>query len=704
MSDLWAQYFEPIAKLGWEVREGQAKLGNAIIRTLDHGGTLVGQAECGTGKSLAALIPIIMKIRQAKIKGDTYRAVISTETLTLQRQLDLKDLPFLLKKYGGFTYKKLMGRSNYVCFNHAREESIGNPGTAQLYNALDKKRHSLGAGEKEDAERVLGRKIPADDWSRISGSSEYCSDADCSIEECFSSLAREQALSADIVVANHMILAIDFELKQTTSPEGMLGPLNAIVVDEAHKLEEVLSNQWTTKYTGFEVSEHLERLIAGMFVGKNVLPESRDYRLSASSIQTNVEEFFKITRQFFTAIEEKNGRKWDGSENAFCMQFVARPDDNLRNLMLQYEAMGPAVFKSILDVENDYSLYLFKVLEELVDSGGSKTEKQTVRKARTSLKFLTQMAFALNQAMESKDGIVRSNGMVSGMTVTGWEAKSGALGMSIQSIPIDLSEEASKIWKSVTSSVIISATLEDLSSSDKNFKYFKRSLGIPESREIRVESPFTMARQQLVYVSDKKYEPEEGTVFSVEEIVDSVNASNGRALILFTSRRDLDMANQMLLQYKVAGRFPYIMYVQTPEADKAKLVDDFKGNTASVLLGLKSMFTGIDIPGDSLSNVIICRFPLARFSVECKMKITYWRSQGFPNWYERDSLTVFQQAAGRLIRSEECIGVVSILDQRVSTAGTNVFKTASKGISALGSRVTINMNDVHQHLGALSEV
>ena len=110
------------------------------------------------------------------------------------------------------------------------------------------------------------------------------------------------------------------------------------------------------------------------------------------------------------------------------------------------------------------------------------------------------------------------------------------------------------------------------------------------------------------------------------------------------------------------------------------------------------MFTGIDIPGESLSQVIICRWPLPRFSTETRMKMDYWRKVGFPKWYERESLTVFQQAAGRLIRSDKCIGVVSLIDQRAYDVKENVYKTARLGVKALGSRVTHDPTDITKHL------
>lgn len=706
MAETWAEQFAPIAQRGWDIRPEQEKLGNAIIKTITYGGTLVGEAPCGTGKSLASLIPIIKNIQAHKPESN-YRAVISTETLTLQRQLVTKDLPFLQEVYGSFTYKKLMGRSNYLCFNRAKDEAVGDP-TGQrerLRLKIDSKRQSLTTGEKEDVERALGRPMTIEEWARLSGSSDYCADNKCSEDECFSSKARVEALQADIVVVNHKILAIDHDMKQKTgsfgtNPDGMLGEINAIVVDEAHKLEDVLSEQWSEKYTEYEITDHINRLVAAVDMANMYNKGKKDFTDRLSDELLN---FLMVTKKFFMAIEERYSREWDGSENPFCMQFIDHPSDNLRELMNTFETTGPALMDLILESEESMSKFFRDSIEIMSDQSVANKFKTVVRKGKTSMNFLATFAKIIGGAMESKDGVVRTNGFTYGVTVNGWTSRrTHEQGMSIRAIPLDVSLSAKDIWASATSSILMSATLEDLTS--KDFAYFKRSMGISACKEIKVKSPFAMEKQQLVYITPQPYPSEEGTVFSVQEIVDSVEASKGRSLVLFTSRKDLNMSEKMLLDMKIAGNFNYTLLVQTPDADKAKLVEDFKEDTSSVLLGLKSMFTGIDIPGESLSNVIICRFPLSRYSAECKMKINYWRTQGFHNWYERDSLTVFQQAAGRLIRSEGCIGVVSILDQRINTVGSNVFKTAKTGITALGSRVTQDINDVSVHLGELSAV
>lgn len=698
MTETWAEQFQPIVDKGWSIRDGQEKLGNAIIKTLNGSGKpLVGQAATGTGKSLASVIPVIHKIKQAKKEGKSYRAVISTETITLQRQLEKKDLPFLQSTYKDvdFTYHKLLGRSNYLCLNRASEESVGNPRINEIYTRLDGARIRMSSGEREEVQKVLGFDLTDDEWSRICGETTFCADSACESEDCYAANSREIAQRSDIVVVNHKILAIDFEMKNSmVDSGGMFGHVDAIIVDEAHKLEETLIDQWSERFTIYEIEQHLNRLVEGATASESFGRSMDGISTDAEDIQRTILHFFELTQNFFSEIEESKRNDWAGSEIALKMQYLRGPSERLRSLMNEFETTGAASLETsihILEKVNKKIVNLLSSDSLTVD----KRSKKVIRKAVTSAKYLDSLMKLCLASMNSDKGIINHRGLTYGVVVEGWMSKKDEKRMTIRAFPIDISRRASDLWN--IPSVFLSATLIDLTRND--FEYFKKSMGISDSNDIMVNASFDMGTQQLVYVTAQKYPKAFGTHFSIEELVEVVNKSKGRALLLFTSRSDLNLAKNELLRAKGGGNFPYPMFVQEPDSDKARLVDDFKASTNSVMLGLKSMFTGIDIPGESLSLVAICKFPLPRFSTECRMKIEYWRGKGFPNWYSRESLTVFQQAAGRLIRSDDCTGVVALLDQRAYNPSTNVFKTASLGVSSLGSRVTHDVSDIEKHLG-----
>jgi Rad3-related DNA helicase len=127
-------------------------------------------------------------------------------------------------------------------------------------------------------------------------------------------------------------------------------------------------------------------------------------------------------------------------------------------------------------------------------------------------------------------------------------------------------------------------------------------------------------------------------------------------------------------------------------------MEEFKSDTSSVLLATKSFFVGIDVPGEALSLLALVKWPNARYDALCKQQITHWRTRGFPRWYERESLTLFGQASGRLIRSSGCKGVVGLLDFRANDSESNVFKTAKLGITTLRSPITQDIGTVKAFL------
>jgi ATP-dependent DNA helicase DinG len=168
--------------------------------------------------------------------------------------------------------------------------------------------------------------------------------------------------------------------------------------------------------------------------------------------------------------------------------------------------------------------------------------------------------------------------------------------------------------------------------------------------------------------------------------------------VLFTSRKELDWAAEQLKRYQALGHFSYPIYVQEKDSNKNKLMESFKNDVDSVLLATKSFFVGIDVPGESLSLVALVKFPLPRYSAECRQQITHWKNRGFPRWYEREALTIFQQASGRLIRSSGCKGTVALLDWRAMDTTSNVYKTMKLGVESLGSPVTQNLGVVKEFL------
>lgn len=695
----WADIFRPVMDQGREIREGQAMLGQGIINAVETRTNLVAQASTGTGKSFASLIPLINEIIKCKKLKRPFRAVVSTETLILQRQLIDKDLPFLSTLYKDFTYRKLMGRSNYFCFEVARTAVIGDFYMNTQVEKLKMRKDSIGDGEKEDIERVLGRKLTKEQWEKVCSTSQFCPDNQCSGEMCYSTRARALAQTADLVVVNHAILATDIDMK-ISSPEGpmadgMLGQFEALVVDEGHQLEPVLVSQWTKEFSERDLEKMAGSLSESIELAKSVSPNHQIGKTVNDALD-ELRALLANVKSYYMLLNEKAGAKWQDSSTSLSLKYpLGRPSGPLAEAMDEFETDNPARLVHAQAAIEAAQKFLVPAIAKAAHEKVKGIRK--IRKGLTAANELLEIVNIIAKAFETKDGIIHQYG-VYGALVDGWEKRDGTPGMTIRLVPLDVSTRAKALWGKPggQANILLSATLTDLT--DGTFRYARECVGFPDGPEINVDSPFNMQTQQLVYITPANREKVDGAQYSFSELLDLINAAKGRALVLFTSRKELDWATEQITNLKHYGRFPYQLLVQTKDADKQELVEKFKSDTSSVMLATKSFFVGIDVPGEALSLLPLVKWPNPRYDALCKQQVAHWRMRGFPRWYEREALTLFQQGSGRLIRSSGCKGVVAILDHRANDAESNVFKTAKLGVTTLGSPITQDIATVKAFL------
>lgn len=699
MSTKWENIFAPVMAQGREIRQGQATLGQGIIDAIEHKGNLLAQASTGTGKSFAVLIPVMDAIIKAKKAKRSYRAIISTETLTLQGQLITKDLPFLSTLYKGVEYRKLMGRSNYLCLVVADMAGKGDLAMHGIVEKLKTRQSDLRDGEQKDVERVLNRELTKEQWAKISSSSQFCPDNQCSGDLCYSTRARSLALSADLVVVNHAILATDIEMKISSGDgplaDGMLGLFNFLAVDEGHQLEPVLVSQWTKELTERELETMAGSVAEGVEVAKGISSNHSIGMVVNNSLE-EIRAMLANIKHFYSLLEESTGGEWDNSSTALCLKYpLGMPSMQIARAMNEFEVENPARLLRAIDALEKTEKYLGPVLLKAREDKIKGSRK--ISKALRATKDLLDMIRIISLALETKDGIIQQYGTY-GALVDGWKKRDGSYGMTLRLVPLDVSARAKAIWgnEGGQTNVLLSATLTDLT--DGSFRYARQCVAFPAGKEINVDTPFSLQTQQMVYITRANREMVEGARYSFSELVDLINVSRGRALILFTSRKELDWAAEQLQRLRALGHFHYPILVQEKDSNKDKLMESFKTDTASVLLATKSFFVGIDVPGESLSLLALVKFPLPRYSAECRQQISHWRTRGFSKWYEREALTIFQQAAGRLIRSSGCKGVVALLDFRSMDTTSQVYKTVKIGIDSLGSPVTQDMSVVKTFL------
>lgn len=699
---LWSELFEPVMRVGSvsgqpvTERPQQAQLGEAVARALAGPSYLMAECPTGTGKSLGALIPVIDAVH----RDSEFRAVISTETNALQDQYTHKDLPFLQKIYGKFSFCDLKGRSHYLCLDSAKSNSLNNKKITALYRKLESITGSLETGERGDVEKRVG-KLDDETWSMLSGSKIFCNDNQCDDKSrCFTARARSKALGSNIIVVNHALLQADLEMKDgqnSALTEGLLGDFNTLIVDEAHALEQVLIDGWTEEINGWELINLTSSVSSAMDKSTSVsdFPEGLRYRVENAT--DDIKSVLDITQNFFEL--QYANEEWRRLSVSLCEQRVVGGSGPLLSAMSAFEEDLPVKVERVKATLDETK----KHLTEAITKAREEEVKGVLREMSKGLraaKQLSDFCSTLLYASKSKTGVVRKFDVPHAVVLDGYESRDGTHRVKVRTVPLDVSEKVSALWQG-RSAVLLSATLTDLTTG--TFGYTALSLGFPEHESLKTESAFTYRDVQQVYVTPARL-PVVDTVdraqYSFEELVELLEASDGRALVLFTAKTELEDCAERLLQLQARGKFSHPILVQAQGVDKQVLLENFKQDKHSVLVASKSFFTGVDVPGDALSLVVLCKFPLSQFNVVCRKQIDHWRGKGYPSFYENSSLTTFQQAAGRLIRSNGDHGVVAILDQRVTRASEKVSQTALIGVRALGSDVIRSTEDVRKFLSS----
>jgi ATP-dependent DNA helicase DinG len=609
---------------GYQSRPQQQALAAGVEAAIATGGTLIAEAGCGTGKSLAISIPAILSGR---------RAVISTATKALQDQVALKDLPFLAENLGvPFKHALLKGRSNYLCL--AQMASEGDSVTN--IEAIRSQAAEPGfSGEREDLDVEVSNR----DWIDLTVSGEECPGAkSCPFgSECFAEKAKAKAQEANLVVVNHALLLTDLKVRLVTEGYGsMLGSFDTLLVDEAHELEDYAVNVFSER-----ISE------AGLI---NLTGEARNF---ARKFQTGDESATDAGDAVLGAMTEAWGILETGRLRPAT---IMENEDAWANLAIALNSFAEAVA----------AIDLGMVPAELI-------EKATGRKRVITSRAQRLAAVVVDLVTAGASDLVR--------WVEDEESRRGKVNRVIKSAPIDVSgilgpalfgqgEHADPDASQAT--VLVSATL----AVDGRFDYVAGRLGIEDFESLNVGTPFDFDTQCRLYIPRSIPEPAKHTreawaALATQETYELVTASSGRALLLFTSRKQMDDAYEALAP-RLTDALGVRCYKQGQEPNKA-LAAKFKAEVNSVLFATKSFFTGVDFPGECLSLVVIDKLPFpvpTEPMTEARQELIDSRGgNSFGEYIIPVMSLTLAQGFGRLIRTVTDTGVVAILDPRLLTKG-----------------------------------
>lgn len=614
-----------VSAIGGKPRDGQIEMAEAVANALTDRHHLMVQAGTGTGKSLAYLIPALVHGR---------KVLVATATLALQRQLVERDLPAVVpaleKELGReITYAIYKGVGNYICLAKMNSEEP-DPDSEILLEAsyLEKDAKRLHAwarsknvsGDRDDAPDV-DRRV----WAANSLSGRECVGADrCAWgSDCFAAKAKTKAQSADVVVTNHTLLAIEIVDSHPILPER-----DAVILDEAHEFMDRTTQAVTEELT----SGRVQRAAA---MARKYMPGklSDSFTNAADSFHDAMADYGEDVKSDFS----RQGRLEE------IPQSLEHP---IRTVKDAANAIGQALGSSDEITDPD-------ALSEWARVKGAVSEIATtagklLKMGDTHVLWYEPTFSTLHLAPLSVSHILRSNLLTQNPVIAtsatltvgnGFDAMAKSIGFIVGS---DADEE-------VDEGDIDPANLQMLD----------------------VGSPFDFANQGMLYLPKHLPEPSrDGTAPEVlEELGELIDAAGGRTLALFSSWRGVEAADIHLR--KVLAERPISIITQKRGDAVAPLVERFASDETSVLLGTMSLWQGVDVPGNSCILVAIDRLPFPRpdepvMAARSALADTSGGS-GFMQVSVPRAALLLAQGAGRLIRSVDDRGVVAIMDSRIVT-------------------------------------
>ena len=620
-----------VAAIGGSPRDGQIEMAEAVANALSDRHHLLVQAGTGTGKSLAYLVP-------ALVHGK--KVLVATATLALQRQLVERDLPKIkaaldkeLNRDISFAIYKGVG--NYICLQKMNNAPNDPEAQAVLeVSALEADAKRLRAwaqsanatGDRDDAPDV-DRRV----WAANSVSGRECMGADeCpSGSKCFAALAKAKAQTADIVVTNHTLLAIEIVDSHPILPER-----DAIVLDEAHEFMDRTTQAVTEEITAARVAR------AANMARKHLPGKASDALYKAS------EKFSKALGEYADDLKSDPTK-------------AGRLDKLPSTLEAPLRAIKEAVASVTALISADAQIIDPNSMAERARVKGalnevSQTATKLLKPGHTHVLWFEPTYSTLYLAPLAVSDVLRGNLL----TQTPVIATSATLtvGKSFDAIARNIG-------------FVIGGKNEDEAEDDEERSEKKGVMDPANLQILDVGSPFDFANQGMLYLPKDLPEPgrDGPSIEALTELGELIQAAGGRTLALFSSWRGVEAADEHLRDVLAELKLPII--TQRRGDSVGPLVDKFAKDEKSILLGTISLWQGIDVPGSACTLVVIDRIPFPRpdepvLSARAAEADAAGGS-GFMQISLPRAALLLAQGTGRLIRSLDDKGVVAILDSRI---------------------------------------
>jgi ATP-dependent DNA helicase DinG len=638
----------------YEFRSGQLEMAKAVAELLSREARQTGpdqnvpQAHClimeagtGLGKTLAYLIPAALSGR---------RVVVSTNTRNLQDQILKREIPFLQKYImPGLSAMSVKGRQNYLCLYRWHQLDSQNQQTIFQGLPVEKKEQGLDLyrqlkdwlkktriADRAELVALSGNSLL---WQKVCCLPHFCLGADCPYaHDCYLSRLRRLAASCQILVVNHHLLFSDLAVRKNGFGE-VLPRYQSVIIDEAHHLENVAGNFFGFSFSRYQVIDLIADIEQSMLKKGKRAETDQQY----AGILAAARALAGLNEQFAAAFPVQKGRF------------------PLAGLFAEQPALKKA---------RDTLSAALSALADQLDKARAQDQPWG---------HYGQRSQDIGQHLEEITAPFLGTGTTTARNNYIQWVERTEKNLTLSATPIDVADELkSTLYAGAEHCLFTSATLRTGSGErgqkkrgekkgNHGFVYFRQRLGIPEETTASsFPSPFDYQKQSLLYVPGNDFpEPTDSAYRAAlhQKILQLIHCSQGRALVLFTSFRALDLA-----WHSLQDALPYPLLRQGT-CSRSLLLEHFAGEINSVLFAVASFWEGVDVPGESLSLVIIDKLPfevptdpviMARME-----KIKAAGGNPFMELQIPRAILMLRQGVGRLMRHANDQGVMAILDVRL---------------------------------------